>query len=169
MRARHFALNVLLILSLAAGALLAASCGASPTDLAKAVKVTDVVTGWYDAGIVAGQKNKLVPSISFRLTNVGTAPVSSVYVTLSFRQIGDQQEWGSAYVKAVGPEGLPGGSSTSPMVVRSSFGYTGEQARSQMLQHSQFVDALVSLFAKSGSAPPVKIGQFKIHRQLLTR
>jgi hypothetical protein len=38
-----------------------------------------------------------------------------------------------------------------------------------MLQHSGFVDAQVSLFAKSGAAPPVKIGEFKIDRQLLTR
>ena len=169
MRARRSSLNALFVLWLVAGVLSAASCGGSPADLAKAVKVTDVVTGWYDAGIVEGQKNKLVPSISFRLTNVGTAPVSSVYVTVSFRVVGDEQELGSSYVKAVGPEGLPGGSSTSPMVLRSSFGYTGEQARSQMLQHSQFVDAQVSLFAKSGAAPPVKIGEFKIDRQLLTR
>lgn len=169
MRARSLALNVLLVLALAGTAWSSGSCGGPPVDLAKALKVTDVVTGWYDAGIVAGEKNKLVPSISFRLTNVGTSPVSSVYVTLSFKQIGDQQEWGSSYVKAVGPEGLAGGASTSPMVVRSSFGYTGEQARSQMLQHSKFVDAQVTLFAKSGSAPPVKIGEFKIDRQLLTR
>lgn len=169
MRARPLSLNFLLVLALAAAAWAAASCGGPSIDLTKAVKVTDVVTGWYDAGVVAGQKNKLVPSISFRLTNVGTAPVSSVYVTISFRVIGDEQELGSSYVKAVGPEGLAGGASTAPLVARSSFGYTGEQARNQMLQHSQFVDAQVSLFAKSGSAPPVKIGEFKVDRQLLTR
>lgn len=169
MRARLLSLNPLLVLTLAAAACAAASCGGPPIDLTKAVKVTDVVTGWYDAGVVEGQKNKLVPSISFRLTNVGTAPVSSVYVTVSFRVIGDEQELGSSYVKAVGPEGLAGGASTAPLVARSSFGYTGEQPRNQMLQHSQFVDARVSLFAKSGSAPPVKIGEFKVDRQLLTR
>ncbi len=166
MRARSLALNLLVALPLALGAVSAASCGSPPVDLAKALKVTDVVTGWYDAGIVQGEMNKLVPSISFRVTNVGTVPVASVYVTLSFRQIGDQQEWGSSYVKAVGFDGLKGGASTAPMVVRSTFGYTGLQPRLQMLQHSTFKDAQVSLFAKSGSAPPVKIGEFKIERQL---
>ena len=57
--------------------------------------MTDVVTGWYDAGIVEGEMNKLVPSISFRLTNVGTVPVYSVYVTLSFRVIGDERGAGA--------------------------------------------------------------------------
>lgn len=137
--------------------------------LDQVLKVSDVVTGWYDAGIVEGDKNKLVPSISFRVTNVGIEKVSSVYVTLSFRQIGDPQEWGSAYVKAVGPEGLQGGASTQPIVVRSTFGYKAPQPRLQMLQNSGFKDAQVSLFAKSGAAAPVKIGEYKIDRQLLTR
>jgi len=169
MRQRTIAPNVLVALLVAGTAVSAASCGGPPVDLAKALKVTDAVTGWYDAGIVEGQKNKLVPSISFRLTNVGTAPVSSVYVTVSFRVVGDEQELGSSYIKAVGPEGLAGGASTPPMVARSSFGYTGEQPRNQMLEHSTFKDAQVSLFAKSGSPAPVKIGEFKIDRQLLTK
>lgn len=169
MSARHLALNVLLALVLVPAVWFTASCGGPSVDLDKALKVTDVVTGWYDAGIVEDEKNKLVPSISFRLTNVSTVPVSSVYVTVSFRVIGDEQELGSSYVKAVGPDGLAGGASTAPLVARSSFGYKGPQPRAQMLQHSQFVDAQVSLFAKSGSAAPVKIGEFKIDRQLLTR
>jgi hypothetical protein len=169
MFARHIALNVLLALLLVPAAWSTASCGGPPVDLAQALKVNDVVTGWYDAGIIEGERNKLVPSISFRLTNVGTVPVYSVYVTLSFRVVGDEQELGSSYVKAVGPDGLAGGASTPPLVARSAFGYAGPQPRAQMLQHSQFVDAQVSLFAKSGSAPPVKIGEFKIDRQLLTR
>jgi hypothetical protein len=166
---RNAALTVLSVLLVAGAAWPTASCGGPPVDLSKALKVTDVVTGWYDAGIVQGDMNKLVPSISFRLTNVGTVPVYSVYITLSFRVVGDEQELGSSYVKAVGPDGLAGGASTPPMVARSALGYTGEQPRNQMLEHSKFVDAQVSLFAKSGSAAPVKIGEYKIERQLLTR
>ncbi|MBE3072491.1 MAG: hypothetical protein IMZ67_05905 [Acidobacteria bacterium] len=169
MCARRFSLTVLIVPVLAATTALMAACGGPAVPLDQTLKVTDVVTGWYDAGIVEVDKNKLVPSISFRVTNIGMAPVSSVYVTLSFRQIGDPQEWGSAYVKAVGPEGLKGGASTQPMVVRSTFGYKAPQPRLQMLRNREFRDAQVSLFAKSGTAAPVKIGEFKIDRQLLTR
>jgi len=169
MRQRDIVPNVLVALLVAGTAVSAASCAGPPVDLAKALKVTDVVTGWYDAGILADGRNKLVPSISFRLTNVGTSPVSSVYVTLSFRVIGDEQELGSSYIKAVSYDGLAAGASTGPMVARSSFGYAGEQPRNQMLGHSDFVDAQVSLFAKSGSAAPVKIGEYKIDRQLLMK
>ena len=169
MRARRFPLTASFVPVLAAATVLMAACGGPAVPLDQILKVTDVVTGWYDAGIVEVDKNKLVPSISFRVTNVGMAPVSSVYVTLSFRQAGDPQEWGSAYIKAVGPEGLAGGASTEPFVVRSTFGYKAPQPRLQMLQNSGFRDAQVSLFAKSGAAAPVRIGEFKIDRQLLTR
>jgi hypothetical protein len=169
MRQRRVALNVLVVLLVAGAAGSTTSCAGPPVDLSKALKVTDVVTGWYDAGIIDGERNKLVPSISFRLTNVGTVPVYSVYVTLSFRVIGDIEELGSSYVKAVGPDGLAGGASTVPMVARSAIGYAGPEPRAQMLQNSKFVDAQVSLFAKSGSAPPAKIGEFKIDRQLLMK
>ena len=48
----------------ATAALLLAGCG-HQFDVEKVLKITDVHTGWYDAGIQDG-KNKLVPSISMR-------------------------------------------------------------------------------------------------------
>ena len=45
-----------------------ASCG-HQFDVEKALKITDVRTGWYDAGIQDG-KNKLVPSITLKLQNI---------------------------------------------------------------------------------------------------
>ena len=53
--------------------------------------------------------------------------------------------------------------------MRSLLGYTGEQPRNQMLQHTQFKDVQVELFAKHGSDQWVKLAQYKIDRQLLTR
>ena len=52
--------------SLVVSCLLLTTCG-SRVDLKAALQVTDVSTGWYDAGVVDG-KNKLVPRVSFRLT-----------------------------------------------------------------------------------------------------
>jgi len=47
------------------------SCGPR-VDLATALSVTDVFSGYYDFGIVNGL-NKLVPSISFRLKNAAAS------------------------------------------------------------------------------------------------
>jgi len=152
-------------------AVAAASCTAAcgdGVDAGQALQVTDVVTGWFDAGIVQG-KNKLVPSVSFRVRNAAAARIRSVQFNAVFRVVGDPEELGSAFVRGIGARGLAPGASTQAFVVRSALGYTGEQPRSQMLQHSGFRDAQVEIFAKHGSSQWVKIGAFPVTRQLLTR
>ena len=155
---------------LALAALLAAGCQSRNVDIQKVLLVTDVTTGWFDAGIVEGGKNKLVPSIALRLRNADTEPIASVQLFARFSRVGESDEWGAPpYVRAIGAEGLPAGQSTPLMVLRSNLGYTGEQPRGAMLQNSSFVDARVELFAKYRSDNWVKIGEHQIARQLLTR
>jgi hypothetical protein len=49
------------------------------------LKLVDVKTGWYDAGIVAGQ-NKIVPSITLKLQNVSDESINRVQVWAVFRR-----------------------------------------------------------------------------------
>jgi hypothetical protein len=151
-----------------AAALAASSCGPAEPEVAGALQVTDIVTGWFDAGIVNGQ-NKLVPTISFRVKNVADRGISSVDLNSVFRVIGDEEQLGSKYVKGIDRSGLLPGSSAGPFILRSELGYTSEAPRMQMLQNSQFKDAQVEVFAKHGSQQWVKLGQYTIQRQLLTR
>ena len=58
--------------------LCSAGCGAS-TDAVASLEPIDVVTGWFDDGIIEGGKNKLVPSVSLKLRNKGSAPLRSVH------------------------------------------------------------------------------------------
>jgi hypothetical protein len=137
-------------------------------DVRQDLQIVEVTTGWFDAGIVDG-KNKLVPTISFRLKNVSSQPIASVQINGVFRRVGEQDEWGNAFVRAIGSDGLAPGAVTSPIVLRSQLGYTSDQPRLEMLRHRDFVDARVELFGKHGSAQWVKLGEFRIERQLLTR
>jgi hypothetical protein len=147
---------------------LVASCGHN-FDVEKALKITDVHTGWYDAGIQDG-KNKLVPSITLKLQNVSSEPVESVQVNAIFRQVGDAQAWGEHFVAAIDRDGLPAGQTTPGLLVlRSNLGYTGTESRLQMLQNKQFVDAKVEIFGKHGSRTWQKLGEYTIDRQLLTQ
>lgn len=144
----------------------ATGCG-DRVDAKEALRVTDVITGWFDAGVENG-KNKLVPSISFRVTNAAGSPIHSVQLNAVFRIAGDQEELGSMLVKGIGTEGLAPGAAAGPFVMRSALGYTGEQPRLQMLQHSAFKDAQVEVFAKHGSKQWVKLAETNVSRQLLT-
>ena len=138
-------------------------------EVEKALKITDVHTGWYDAGLQSDGKNKLVPSVSIRLQNISPQPVAGVQVNAIFRRVGEPEAWGEHFVRAIGLDGLAAGASTHPIVLRSNLGYTGTQARMGMLQNREFVDARVEIFGKQGSRTWVKIGEYKIDRQLLTQ
>jgi hypothetical protein len=150
-------------------ALSLSACTSRTIDLARVLQVTDVSTGYFDVGIVEGTKNKIVPTISVRLKNNDTLPVSSVQMLAKFQVIGDPQELGSAFVRAIGPEGLAPGQTANPIVMKSELGYTGEQPRAMMFSHSDFKDVRVELFAKYQAQTWVKVGEYKIARQLLTR
>jgi hypothetical protein len=147
--------------------LVASGCSDN-VDVKQALQVTNVVTGWFDAGVVGG-KNKLVPTVAFQVKNVAARPVRYVQLNAVFRVIGDQEELGSMFVKGIGGDGLAPGASSEAYVLRSALGYTGEQPRHEMLEHGQFRDAKVEIFAKHASEQWVKLGEYTIARQLLTQ
>jgi hypothetical protein len=146
-------------------ALILAGCGARDVD--KDLKITDVHTGWFDAGIVEG-KNKIVPSITFKIQNVSQEDIQTVQINAVFRRMGEDAAWGEHYVNGIDGDGLAAGATGDAIVLRSTLGYTGEQPRLQMLQNREFVDARVEIFGKHRSKPWVKMGEFQIDRQLLT-
>ncbi len=155
-----------LALALVAAVLVA---GCESREVEKDLRIVNVHTGWYDAGIVEGGMNKLVPSISFELRNVSDRDIASVQVNAVFRRVGEEDvSWGDHFVRAIDSSGLRTGSTTTPLVLRSSFGYTGSQARVQMLQNKEFVDAKVEIFGRHGRRTWAKMGEYPIDRQLLT-
>jgi hypothetical protein len=148
--------------------LLVTLAGCSKVNPIQVMEPQDVVTGWYDAGILVDGKNKLVPTVSLKLRNKSDAPIDGVQIMAVFKRVGEQEMWGEHYGWAVRREALVPGASTPAIVMRSQLGYTGEQARIQILQHKDFVDAKVEVFLKKGSQVWAKLGDFPIERQLLT-
>jgi hypothetical protein len=147
-------------------ALLVAGCGSR--DVQKDLRIVDVHSGWYDAGVQDDGKNKLVPSISIHLENVSQEAISGVQLNAIFHRAGETEVWGEHFVRAIGPDALAGGKTTNAIVLRSNLGYTGTQSRLQMLRNREFVDATVDIFGKHGSKTWAKMGSYKIDRQLLT-
>lgn len=144
-----------------------AGCGRR-VDLATAVQITDVSTGWFDSGIVDGQ-NKLVPSVTFRLKNASGERLRSVQLNTVFMLLPENEEWDATLTQGVGAAGLEAGASTNPITVRGKVGFTGAQPRAEMMQHRLFKDVDARIFAKHGSAQWVRLGEYRVARQLLTR
>jgi hypothetical protein len=157
-RATPFAFGLL------AATVLSAACS-KPVDLKQSVQVADVSSGWFDAGIQEG-KNKLVPSVTFRLKKNADADLSSLSLNLVFTAEGDTEHFDDVFVQRVPFNG----NDTDPLTVRSKFGYTGDppQSRADMLKNSQFRDMNVQIFAKQSSSQWVELHRLKIPRLLLT-
>jgi len=143
--------------------LVSAAC-TKEVDVKQALQVTDVSTGWFDAGVVDG-KNKLVPSISFRLRS-NTEDLASVALNIAFKFV-DNGEINEEVFKQRVP--FQNGQSDL-LTVRSQTGFTGEppQSRTEMLQNSNFRDIEAVILVRQSASHWVELHRVKLDRQLLT-
>jgi len=165
----------LVALVLPAG-LLAAGCS-KPVDLKQTLQVTDVVTGYHDAGVVGG-KNKIVPSITFRLTKNTSDSLRPLSLSVAFKQLPvagtavapgspAESDWDEKFVQSVPFDE----NATKPLTFRTDPGYTADppQTRADILQHRLFQDVRVHIFAKHSASQWVEIASFDVPRQLLAQ
>ena len=148
--------------------LLVTLAGCTKVNPVEVLEPVDVTTGWFDKGIENG-KNKLVPQVQLKLRNKSNAPIDGVQINAIFCRVTEQEMWGEHYGWVVRNQALAPGAATEQIVLQSALGYTGEQPRMQILQHSGFIDAKVELYLKKGSQVWAKLGEFPIERQLLTK
>ncbi len=143
--------------------------GCAQVDLAKALTVTDVFTGYHPVGVVDDLNNKMVPSFTFKLHNAGDAAVSRVQLMVGFWQVGGESlELDSKQIEGIGAEALAPGASTQPLLVRSEKGYTLsiEAPREQMFENGAFQDVTVKLFARRDGRL-VPLGEFPVERRII--
>ena len=146
------------------------SLACSPAiDVPSDLRITEVSSGWFDAGLDNLGRNKLVPTVSFRLENLTSDTLQYLQLNGVFRRRDETEEWGDAFVHAVRREGLEAGRMTGVLRLESARGYTGEQPRAEMLAHRDFVDVRMDLFVKHRGDLWVRLDTVAVDRRLLTR
>lgn len=163
----RFVATCLLPLALAA----AASCSQS-VDFKQALQITDVSGGWYDFGIVDG-KNKLVPSLTFRIRKLADVRLRSISLNVHFKKVDPakpgmdgEEEFDEVFLPTVE---FTEGAQTALLTVRPQTGFTGEQARAEMIQHRLFQDIRARVFAKQSSTTWVDLLAYDIPRTIITK
>ena len=157
--------------SLLAVAIVAAtSCGRG-LDYKQALQVSDLTGGWHDAGIVDG-KNKLVPTMSFRVRKPADAHIRSLSINVIFKRVSPdkktEEDLDEVFLQNVE---FSEGNQTPLLTVRPEHGYTGDapQTRAEILQHSQFWDGRAVVFVKQSSTTWVDLIRYDVPRVLLTK
>jgi hypothetical protein len=147
--------------------LLVPAC-AQPIDLKQALEMTQITSGWFDAGIVLG-RNKIVPLVRIQLRKRSPVDLDRVSINALFRAAdGKESELDNdVFVQRVDFQAAD----TPPITIRAQNGYTAEppQSRADMLKHSQFRDMRVQILVKHGSAQWTDLGWIDIKRQLITQ
>jgi hypothetical protein len=154
--------------------LAAASC-TQQVDFKQAIQVTDVSGGWFDFGIVDG-KNKLVPSLTFRLRKPADVRLRSVSLNVHLKKIVDpskpgtdgEAEFDEVFLQTVE---FTDDTQSQLVTVRPTTGVTGDppQTRAEILQHRLFQDVRARVFAKQSSTTWVELLVFDIPRTVLTK
>ena len=150
---------------------LSASC-TPKVDIEQTVEILDSSGGWYDAGIVDG-KNRIVPSVSFRLRKKQDVEINGMALNVVFRHppkegSNTEEDFSEVYVQNAP---FSEGNQTALLTVRGTEGYTGDppQTRMDLLEHSQFRDVRARIYAKHSSTQWVDLGTIDVPRQLITR
>src|SRR5947207_1806013 len=157
-------------------AVLATGCS-RPIDLKQVLQITDLAGGYHDAGIVDG-RNKLIPSVTFRLKKSTDDSIRPLSLNVVFKKLprpgtaappgsAAEEDWDETYV-----QNLPfDGNQTAPLTVQPKAGYTGDapQSRADMLKNSQFQDVRVHIFAKHSASQWVEIATYDLPRQVLAQ
>ena len=151
--------------------LMVVSCSRS-VDIKEAVQVVETSSGWFDAGIKDG-KNKIVPSVTFRLKKTPDADLGGIALNVVFRHpatdgSNNEEDWDEVFVQRAS---FSSGDQTEPLTIRPEKGYTGDppQSRLDILRHTQFRDVRARIYAKHSSAQWVEIGTVDVQRQLLVQ
>jgi hypothetical protein len=161
LRAHTARLTCALLLTLTAS-------GCAQVNLKTALEIQELSSGYHDAGIIEGGRNKLVPSFTFRIKNISDASVNSVDMVILFwgEQYGEPMELDEVLINAINSGGLAPGALSEPIVVRSKQGFSLEQARAELFSHNLFRDTTAKLFMKRGGNI-VPFGEFVTERRLL--
>jgi hypothetical protein len=152
----------------------ASSCGRQ-VDFKQALQITDISGGWYDFGIVDG-KNKLVPSVTFRIRKPADVEIRSLDLNVHFKKIAAEnptskeaeEELDEVFRQRVE---FSEGNQTALLTVRPETGFTGDapQTRAEIMAHRLFRDVRARVFAKQSSTTWVELVSYDIPRVLISR
>jgi hypothetical protein len=152
--------------AVAATLVASAACGPE-VDLAKAVQIVDVQTGYYDMGVIDG-KSKIVPQAILRIKNVSDRALPGFQMSATYWTAGADAEKDEKIVPHLVAKDLAPGATSDPIVLRANFGFTPEMARSEAFNSSYFVDFTVKVFGKIGGRI-AKLGEIKVDRKILPK
>lgn len=138
----------------------------SSEELKASVEIVDVQTKWVEKTYQPWPpKLTLVPTISFRVKNVGDKPLNYLNFNAIFKFKDEQENLGDNFLAAIRKEPVePGG--TSPVItLKSNFGVEGKSLAS-FKDNPQWKPVVCKLFIQSKGSPHILLGEYDVSREI---
>jgi hypothetical protein len=138
----------------------------SPEELKASVEIVDVQTKWVEKTYQPWPpKLILVPTLSFRVKNVGAKPLNYLNFNAIFKFKDEQENLGDNFLAAIRKEPIePGG--TSPMItLKSNFGVEGKSLAS-FKDNPQWKPVVCRLFIQSKGSPHILLAEYDVSREI---
>ncbi len=156
----------MLALAILAMMSLSACKSISSEELKASVEIVDVQTKWVEKTYQPWPpKLTLVPTISFRVKNVGDKPLNYLNFNAIFKFKDEQENLGDNFLAAIRKEPVePGG--TSPVItLKSNFGVEGKSLAS-FKDNPQWKPVVCKLFIQSKGSPHILLGEYDVSREI---
>jgi hypothetical protein len=135
-------------------------------DLSTALQLVPGITGYHLAGLSPDKQNRLVPSITFQLKNIGDVDLTYVDLSVAFWRVGDDGEKDDKQIRGISATPLKPGSVSESITVDSSVGYTSPVTTAEAFTSSEYKDFIVKVFAKR-NGKTTKLGEYTVEKRVL--
>jgi len=157
---------LLLAAGLLAGLSLYSCKSISSDELKKSIELVDIETKWVSKYYQPWPPRLiLIPVISFRIKNLGSAPLKQVNFNAIFKFKGDPENLGDNFLAAVRGKPVLPGETSEIITLKSNFGVEGKNLDS-FKDNVQWKPVEVRLFARSKGSQFVLIGEHDIARNI---
>ncbi len=135
-----------------------------PDDIEKGLQIVESDSIWVDKESEEPGKISIVPSISFRVKNVGDKPLGTLKFIGIFEVIDGGEQIGDGNIPILDTPLLPG--EVSPLLtITSRYGYSASSKAAFVQNAAEWKAVRVRLLARKNSAPG-KLGTLEISRRI---
>jgi hypothetical protein len=129
------------------------------------LEVAGVETYWI-LDSPRGGTQYMAPAIRFRVHNKSPEPILSIQATATFRRVGEEENWGSAWEQVTPAKKPLEPGKDIVVVLRSDGHYTSSGPADSMFAHPLFKDTRTEVFLRVGSSGWVKMAESPIERRV---
>jgi len=139
--------------------------GCRTHDPKQELEVAGIETYWV-LDSPRGDTQYMAPAVRFRVHNKSPEPILSIQATATFRRVGEEENWGSAWEQVTPAKKPLEPGKDLVVVLRSDGHYTSRGPADSMFAHPQFKDARAEVFLRVGSSGWVKMAESPIERRV---